>query len=94
MFEEVNHADIITEYVCLPAEVIEMLRVNLFKKLWQMLDGASQMKDNVKRGSDRFCVSVLVSVHVHLFGAKDERTVVQTENDETTQAEKIGVGLI
>lgn len=33
MFEEVNHADIITEYVCLPAEVIEMLRVNLFKKL-------------------------------------------------------------
>lgn len=47
-----------------------------------------------KRGSDRFCVSVLVSVHVHLFGAKDERTTVQTENDETTQAEKTGVGLI
>lgn len=35
MFEEVNHADIITACVCvcLPAEVIEMLRVNLFKKL-------------------------------------------------------------
>lgn len=47
-----------------------------------------------ERRSDRFCVSVLVSVHVHLFGAKDERTTVQTENDETTQAEKTGVGLI
>lgn len=47
-----------------------------------------------ERRSDSFCVSVLVSVHVHLFGAKDERTTVQTENDETTQAEKTGVGLI
>lgn len=33
MFEEVNHADIITVCVCVSAEVIEMLRVNLFKKL-------------------------------------------------------------
>lgn len=31
MFEEVNHADSVC--VCVSAEVIEMLRVNLFKKL-------------------------------------------------------------
>lgn len=35
MFEEVNHADIVCVCPCVrvSAEVIEMLRVNLFKKL-------------------------------------------------------------